>query len=136
MEKTWMPNVAGILDIVAGIQILGTASLALVATIIVAWYHSTFVGDSPSSNTAIMTVLLFTVSTIAIISGIFALRRRNWKLVLAGPILMFIIPPLIGSSVLAEGTLSVIGFIMLAVLPSLMGIAAIVLTVLSKSEFE
>jgi predicted membrane protein len=136
MEKAWMPNVAGILNIVAGFQILGTASLALVATIIVAWYHSTFVGDSPSSNTAIMTLLLFTVSALAIISGIFALRRRNWTLVLVGPILMCIIPPLIGSRVLEEGTISVHGFIMLAVVPSLMGIAAIVFTALSKNEFE
>jgi hypothetical protein len=118
MEKTWMPKVAGILDIVAGafglfivlIWALWFAFISFFSRMNTAEFH-----DFPMSIMAIifipMGIFLLAAGILAIVGGIHALKRKTWKLALAGSIAAFF-----GSSPL--------------------GVAAIIFTALSKSEFE
>jgi len=118
MDNTWMPKVAGILDIVAG------AFGLFIISIWALWFaaFSIFIpGDTadfdgfPMSLMAIifipMAMFLLTASILAIVGGIYALKRKRWGLALAGSIAAFF-----GSSPL--------------------GVAAIIFTALSKKEFE
>ena len=118
MEKTWMPKVAGILDIVSG-------SFGLFLSFMMAlWFaffsiflpcDATELSDLPMSIMAIFmipwTIFMFAAGILAIVGGIYALKRKNWGLALAGSIAAFF-----GSSPL--------------------GVAAIIFTALSKAEFE
>jgi len=118
MKKTWKPTVAGILDIVAGsfglilglLVVLGFAAFAIFSR-----SDTTYLQQLPGAITASVLITLAIVSLIisilAIVGGVYALKRKNWGLALAGSIAAFF-----GSSPL--------------------GIAAIVLTALSKNEFE
>ena len=116
MEKTWKPTVAGILDIVAGV--LGMI-LALLVTLGILVFGAVTGGMSQLREIPLfllpiiltMATLSFFVSVLAIVGGVYALQRKVWGLALAGSIAAFF-----GSSPL--------------------GIIAIVLTALSKNEFE
>jgi len=118
MQKTWMATTAGILDIVAG-------SLRLIVVLLVALVLAAFAvfsrGDMtcfqqlPIAITAsvVTTLAIFSliISILSIVGGIYALQRKKWGMALAGSIAAFFCSfPL--------------------------GIAAIILTVLSKNEFE
>ena len=117
MENTWMPKVAGILDIVAG-------AFALFIILIWALWFAAFsyfipggpaeFHDFPMSIMAIifipMSIFLLTAGILAIVGGTYALKRKKWKLALAGSIASFF-----GSSPL--------------------GVAAIIFTALSKNQF-
>jgi len=118
MNKTWMTTTAGILNIVAG-------SFRLILVLLVALVLAVFTifngGDLaccqqfPIVITAsvVTTLAIFSliISILAIVGGIYALKRKNWGMALAGSIAAFFCSfPL--------------------------GIAAIVLTALSKNEFE
>lgn len=118
METTWMPKVAGILDIVAG-------AFALFIVLICALWFALFsyfmcsdtprYHDFPASFMAIFmipwAIFMLAAGILAIIGGIYALRKKKWGLALAGSI-----GALFGSSPL--------------------GVAAIIFTALSKNEFE
>jgi hypothetical protein len=118
METTWMPKVAGILDIVAGafgvfltcIMALWFTAFSFLARSNTAEFH-----NFPMSFMAIFmipwAIFMLTAGILAIVGGIYALRRKIWGLALAGSIAAFF-----GSSPL--------------------GVAAIIFTALSKSEFE
>jgi hypothetical protein len=107
---TWMPLTAGILDIIAGVigvifgivvVTLGTFAGGLVAVIglpAIGWI------------VAGVAAIPLTVGTVAIIGGIYALKRRTWGLALAGSICSLIV--------------------------WFLGIPAIVFTALGKSHFE
>jgi hypothetical protein len=114
-KETWMPTTAGILDIIAG-------SFGLIGGVILLIFGA--VGSSimpylvpqvpPAIAVAIFTsiaVPLIVIGILAIVGGIYALRRKVWGLALAGSIAAFF--------------------------PSwILGLTAIVLTALSKNEFE
>ncbi|OGN95187.1 MAG: hypothetical protein A2Z75_02255 [Chloroflexi bacterium RBG_13_50_10] len=108
-NKTWMPMVAGILDIIAG-------SFGLICSLLFISIGCVirFVPNIPPYLFPIFTALAlpFAIAGIlAIVGGIYALQRKIWGLALAGSIAAFI--------------------------PSwILGIAAIVFTALSKNEFE
>jgi hypothetical protein len=108
-NKTWMPMVAGILDIVAG-----SLGVILAIALIFVGVLMRFVPDMPPYLVPIFTALSLPfaiVGILAIIGGIYALRRKIWGLALAGSIAAFF--------------------------PCwLLGLTAIVLTALSKKEFE
>jgi len=118
METTWMPKVAGILDIVAG-------SLGLFFSLMMALWFAAFsfflpmgtaeFNDVPMSFMAIFmipwAIFMFAAGILAIVGGIYTLRRKKWGLALAGSIAAFF-----GSAPL--------------------GVAAIIFTALSKNEFE
>ena len=118
MEKTWKPTIAGILAIVAGalsfvgiiiagagvgILMLGTMGETELATGIPA--------DLILGIIVMVAILAILVDILAIVGGIYALRRKIWGLALAGSIAAFF-----------------------ASWP--LGVAAIVFTIISKNEFE
>ena len=109
MQKTWMPMVAGILDIIAG-------SWGLILALIFIFIGSVirFVPDVPVYLFPIFTALalpLAILGILAIVGGVYALQRKIWGLALAGSIAAFF--------------------------PCwILGLTAIVLTALSKNEFE
>jgi len=105
--KTWKPTAAGILCIIAGtISVIFCIVVAVLGSIIgaffgfeVVWGWSTFA------------IPLIILGIIAIVGGIYALKRAKWGWALTGSIV--------------------------ALFPSWpLGIAAIVFTVLAKNEFE
>jgi hypothetical protein len=104
-----MPMVAGILDIVAG-----SLGIILAIALIFVGVLMRFVPDMPPYLVPIFTALSLPfaiVGILAIVGGIYALRKKIWGLALAGSIAAFF--------------------------PCwILGIAAIVLTALSKKEFE
>ncbi len=108
-NKTWMPTVAGILDIIAG-----GWGIILAFIFIFIGAIARFVPDVPPYLFPIFTALAFPFiigGIVAIIGGIYALKRKIWGLALAGSICAFF--------------------------PSwILGLTAIVLVVLSKKEFE
>jgi len=121
MEKTWKPVVAGILDIISGIPSLIGVLYMIIAIVVTgsAALHipGMVIPGMPAIPEFVPIILsiiagaLAFVGILAIVGGIFALQRKNWGLALAGSIAAF--------------------------LPwSLLGIAAIILTALSKNEFE
>ncbi len=118
MENEWMPRVAGILDIVAG------AFGILISFFIMIWFglFSYFMpndvsefNDFPMRLMSIFMgfwgIFILAAGILAIVGGMSAMRKRNWKLSLAGSIAAFF-----GSSPL--------------------GVAAIIFTVLGKNQFE
>lgn len=112
MNKTWKPTTAGILSIVAGA--FGVIAGILVATIgaigggILGEFGLPFIGRLAVTATAAPLVL----SAVAIVGGVYALKRRVWGLALAGGICALLIPPFI------------------------LGILAIIFVAMGKDEFK
>lgn len=108
-NRTWMPTVAGILDIIAG-----SFGLILAFVFILIGAVARFIPEIPPYLFPIFAALSLPfacVGILAIVGGIYALKRKIWGLALAGSICAFF--------------------------PSwLLGLTAIVLTALSKNEFE
>ena len=118
-EKTWKPTATGILAIVAGG--VGAAEWIAVAVLgISVWGWLSL--DSLADLRGILVALIATVITIgivAVVGGIFALKRKRWGLALAGSIC------------------GLFSFVFIPVLVNVpLAIAAIVLVVLGKGEFE
>jgi hypothetical protein len=118
MEKTWMPKVAGILDIVAGAFGLFFCLMMGLWFAVISFFGRMNTAEFHGFPTSIMAIIfipmgifLLAAGILAIVGGIYALKRKMWKLALAGSIAAFF-----GSSPL--------------------GVAAIIFTALSKSEFE
>jgi len=116
MEKTWKPTTAGILTIIAGCLGLLIA-LGLTVGLGIA---GTLIGLIPGLPGGWLLVVIgvpgIILSIVAIVGGIYALRRRLWGLALAGAIcgLLF--------------TLPFLGWIL--------AILAIIFVSLGKGEFE
>ena len=124
MERTWKPTTAGILNMISGafflfggITVLGLLSQPKMA---MPWanyaMYSMGLGGTPSTSfvtTFIVTLgmALVVPGVVSILGGIYSMKRSVWGLALAGSVSTFI------SSIF-------------------LGIPAIVLTALSKKEFE
>lgn len=108
MERTWKPTTAAILSIIAG-------ALQVIGGIVVGVIGGTIAGlaEIPMVTTifAAIAIPLIIIGIVAIVGGIYALRRRIWGLALAGAICA-----LIG--------------------PWFLGIPAIIFVILGKNEFE
>jgi hypothetical protein len=104
MEKTWKPTAAGMLCIIGG-TIGAVVGLIIVSFI---WLGGAFlefllqIASEPnqeipalaSFETGVLLVILI-IATLAIVGGVYALRRRIWGLALAGSICAlvgFVIP--------------------------------------------
>jgi len=124
MERTWMPTTAGILSIIsgvffliAGINVLGLLGQSTMATSWASYaMYSLGLSDTPSASfitTFIITLaaVIIVPGIVSLLGGIYALKRSLWGLALAGSISTFL------SSIF-------------------LGIPAIILTALSKREFE
>ncbi len=109
MKRTWMPTVAGILDIVSGSIAIVWFCIMLAGGLVMR-----FVPRMPMMLPPLligMAVPLIIVAILAIVGGVHALQRKNWGLALAASIAAFF--------------------------PSwILGIPAIVLVSLSRDEFE
>ncbi len=105
-QKTRFSTAAGILDIVAGgFSLFSLVFVAIVLLVMVA-------DDEGVPGFLLLIPLgLAVMSVLAIVGGIFALRRKSWAMALTGAI---------------AATLT----------SSLLGVAALVLTVMSRDEFE
>jgi hypothetical protein len=95
MEKTWKPTAAGILTIIAGFLglLIGLAlAVGLGIAGSLAWVIPGFPGVA--GFLALLPVPGIILSIVAIIGGIYAIRRRVWGLALAGAIcaLLFTVP--------------------------------------------
>jgi len=107
VEKTWKPPVAGILNIISGVfGLIGGVFLVGVGIII-----GNAMPDITFISFFVLAALLIVLGVLAIVGGVYALQRKMWWLELAGAISTTLFSPI-------------------------MGIAAIIFTVLSKSEFE
>ena len=108
MEKTWKPPTAGILSIIAGV-------FGLIGAIVVGLIGGTIGGleliPGVGMLLAAIEIPLIIIAIIAIVGGIYALKRRIWGLALAGTI----------CSLLCIW---------------LLGIPAIIFVILGKSEFS
>ncbi|MCD6390817.1 MAG: hypothetical protein J7L92_02280 [Dehalococcoidia bacterium] len=105
MEKTWKPTTAGILSIIAGaIGVISGIMVAALGSVI-----GTFFGIA---WTGAFGVPSLTLGIIAIVGGIYALKRQVWGLALAGSICALIGPW------------------------AILGLLAIIFVSLGKSEFE
>lgn len=123
MEKTWKPTTAGILSIIAGTMGIGGGIFMIVAGRLIGRLSQMLAGvvDIPSiiieatgvapNLIAPLGAIPLTFGIIAIIGGIYAIKRRRWGLALTGSILA-----LVGSGVL--------------------GVLAIIFVSLGKREFE
>lgn len=109
MEKTWRPITAGILDIIAGV-----AMLFACFWLVLAGGLTFFVGEVPQWVPALLFGLAIPfalLAILAVIGGIYAIKRKVWGMALAG---------------------SIASFFCLFIL----GAIAIVLVALSRSEFQ
>ncbi len=83
MEKTWKPTTAGILSIIAGV-------FGLIGALVVGVIGGTIAGleDILGLGTlfAAIAIPLIIIAIIAIVGGVYALKRRIWGLALAGTI--------------------------------------------------
>ena len=105
MQRTWKGTTAGILTLIGGI--CGIAGGGILATVGTAF----LMGIPGLELMAGIGVGIIAIGVIALIAGIFTLRRRSWGFALAGAILaLFPIIPL--------------------------GILAIIFVAMGKSEFE
>jgi hypothetical protein len=143
-ERTWKPKVAGILCIVAGTIVVVISGIVVAAGL-----------TSPPPTDAdpagyLMMIFFFGPSIIlgiiAIVGGIYALRRRVWGLALVGSICALIVPVTLvilvmsfsidAGAAIGEINLTIpeilAGFTILAIT----GILAIIFVIMGKREFK
>lgn len=94
VPKTWKPTTAGILCIVAGV-------FNLIAGILVAGLGGTFGGMWGVPWIGAIGAPLIVFGIIAIVGGVFALRRRVWGMALVGGIFSLFPPQIIVLGILA-----------------------------------
>jgi hypothetical protein len=101
MEKTWKPTAAGIMTIIVGFLGL-LIGLALAVGLGIAGTWAGLIPGFPETGFladlfALIAVPGIILSIVAIVGGIYALRRRVWGLALAGAICAFLLPvPVLG----------------------------------------
>jgi hypothetical protein len=89
MEKTWKPTVGGILSIVAGaLQVIIGIVIAALGTAGGAFIGMGWLGALGAP--------IIVLGVIAVVGGIYALRRRIWGLALAGSICALVGPWILG----------------------------------------
>jgi hypothetical protein len=116
MEKTWRPTAAGILTIIAGFLGLLIGIALAVGLGIAGTMMGVIPGIPGVGFLALIAIPGIILSIVAIVGGIYALRRRLWGLALAGAICALLF------------TLPLLGW--------LLAILAIIFVSLGKGEFE
>jgi hypothetical protein len=96
MEKTWKPTAAGVLTIIAGVLGLLIALAVAVGLGIAGTLAGLIPGFPGASFLALVAIPGIILSIIAIVGGIYALRRSLWGLALAGAICAFFALPGLG----------------------------------------
>ena len=145
MKRTWMPRVAGILCIIVGIIDL----IPVMAVMAIIFSNMFALRAIPRFAPLILIplILLLVFGIMPIVGGIYALRRRRWKLALAGSIccplsalsllvFYFLLVGILAYPDTPESSvtiLMILGFIVGFVI---FGILPIVFVVNSKGEFK
>jgi hypothetical protein len=116
--RTWKTRTAGILAIIAGA--VGLAEWVWVAVLEVLRYGWPAVGDFLGLGAILPAVaaIALIIRIVAIVGGVFALKRRRWGLALGGSVC------------------AIFSSVFLALVNVPLAIAAIVLVVLGRGEFE
>jgi hypothetical protein len=140
MERTWKPIAAGILCIIEGAIVV-----VITGMIVALGIGPAFTSDEPI---LLMILIFFGIPSImfgilAIVGGIYALRRRRWALALAGSICALIFG-IIANYIVLGMTGAWLSLVpsseLLAVLPfvvfGLLGMLALIFVILGKREFE
>ena len=138
MERTWKPTAAGILCIIAAVPVL----------VIVGWVVALNVGGPSHEGgygviflalfVAPISILLIIFGILAIVGGIYALKRRRWGLALAGSICVLILgSPVVAIGALFGPALSPSSF-MVSVFVVFVGLTflPLIFVILGKREFE
>jgi len=116
MEKTWKPTAAGILTIIAGFLGL-LIGIGLAVGFGIAGMMIGMIPGFPGGGLLVLLAIPgIILSIVAIVGGIYALKRRLWGLALAGAICALLF------------TLPLLGWIL--------AILAIIFVALGKGEFE
>lgn len=117
--KTRKPTAAGILAIVAGgVGAAEWITLAVLGISVWGWLSLDSLADLRGILVAVIATVI-TIGIVAVVGGIFALKRKRWGLALAGSIC------------------GLFSFVFVPVLVNVpLAIAAIVLVVLGRGEFE
>ncbi|MGA2158885.1 MAG: hypothetical protein ABSG90_06675 [Dehalococcoidia bacterium] len=87
MEKTWKTLTAGILDIISGIGMMFVCFWMVVAGSIAGIVHN--VPQWVPGLLFALAILMIIVAIVAVVGGIFAIKRRVWGMALAGSIAAF-----------------------------------------------
>jgi len=115
MKKTWMPTVAGILNIVTGVVVLlGGLILVALGTVggeILRYFGFDLLQFVPIVLFWLVATPVLLLGILTLVGGIYTLQRKMWGLALASSIITFIFS-------------------------RALGVAAIIFTALSKDEFE
>ena len=114
VPRTWKPTIAGILTIVGG------------AINVMLGIYTAFGEIWGTIGYKDIGAIYIVLGIIAVVGGIFALKRRVWGLALAGAICCLVSPPFV------VGTLPGV----LGQLPSVLGILSIVFVSIGKREFD
>ena len=137
MDKKWMPITAGVLDILYGLGEVVAGSFAVTA--------SQFI-TSGIDWRRIIFALLIAVGVLVIVGGVYALKRKMWWLALVGSVFALIPPalylyiwiswPLFQlSDLLHANLLDILGVLLLGFI-GILAIFSILLTILSRKQFE
>lgn len=117
--KTWKTRAAGVLAIVSGVLAVSQwVTVAVLEVLALGWLPMGTLAGLGAVVAAAFTIAIAT-GIVAIVGGVFALKRRRWRLALAGSICAIF---------------SVVFLPILVNVP--LAIAAIVLVVLGRREFE
>ena len=93
MEKTWKPTTAGILSIIAGvIQVIGGIVVGVIGGTVAGLASIPGIGGIFGA----IAIPVIIIGIVAIVGGVYALKRRIWGLALAGSICALIGPWLLG----------------------------------------
>jgi len=100
MQKTWKPTVAGILDVIAGVFALvgGLVLIVLGSTggLFLDYFELGIFQWVPLAFLLAVGVPLLVLGILALVGGIYALRRKVWGLALAGSIATVLFSQLLG----------------------------------------
>ncbi|MDH4269489.1 MAG: hypothetical protein OEV52_04235 [Dehalococcoidia bacterium] len=140
MERTWKPKAAGILCIIGGIGGVFFGIVVLVLLFVYIWGVPDTPGRQPPTelpgllNESLIFLLIWGILGIiaivmAVVGGVYALRRRIWGLALAGSICTLI------------GPWGLLGILIPSTMPWMLpfaipGILATMFIVRGKREFE
>jgi len=128
MQKTWKPTMAGILDLVTAIISLWfLLAVSLEGAVFWSIFPKSLFGlNNLATAYFIIVIPLLCMDILAFIGGIYAVKRRKWKLTLTGSITAILSWTPV---VLATTPALILGIVPL-------GIFAVILLVKSKAEFE
>ena len=117
--KTWKTRAAGVLAIVSGVLAVSQwVAVAVLEIMALGWLPMGTLAGLGAVVAAAFTIAIAT-GIVAIVGGVFALKRRRWRLALAGSIC------------------AIFAVVFLPILVNVpLAIAAIVLVVLGRGEFE